>query len=621
MGRWLIWVWVWTALLLFWSSAMAQPLQDPLEPTSPSEEASQPELREGPIEEDTQPELSEGPIEEDTQPEPSEGPIEEPEPVEGPLEPGPIEGPIDEEPASGGPVDGADDPCVHTLRGKVLKPEGGSSVEVDDAAVYLRQVGGTASYQTVTDAQGRYTLEGVCPGVYEVEVLATGWDMVLNEYRIPEDGATADWKLSDSTTVIEVRANPYDVPSVRPQETLYGKELDKTRGLDLGEALTAIPGVRTIDMGTISKPVIHGMHSNRVLILFDGIKHEAQSWGLDHAPEIDPFAAHGLTVVKGAAGVRYGSGAIGGVILVHPPTIPRDPGLSGEAHLVGISNGLGGAGSLMLRGGVPQVEGLGWRVQGSIKRVGTLETPDYYLDNTGVEELNVSGAVGFHRSGYGLELSASRFDTTLGVFTGQVAENSNQFRELLERDRPLGEELYRFEYNIDRPYQEVTHTTYMGRGYFDVDVGRVSLQVAHQHNDRQEFDLVRSNVEGPQIDFDLRTLSGELLWEFDAAERWLGGVGLNASRQENIYKGRRLVPNYRTRAAGAFGWAQLLLDGWELEVGARLDSAYVESFQRERVGGDAADIEENQFTFITPSMVAGVLVEPDETWNISPTLG
>jgi iron complex outermembrane receptor protein len=48
------------------------------------------------------------------------------------------------------------------------------------------------------------------------------------------------------------------------------------------------------------------MHSNRVLILNNGIRQEGQQWGSEHAPEIDPFMAQKLTVIKGAAGVRYG---------------------------------------------------------------------------------------------------------------------------------------------------------------------------------------------------------------------------------------------------------------------------------------------------------------------------
>jgi iron complex outermembrane receptor protein len=98
-----------------------------------------------------------------------------------------------------------------------------------------------------------------------------------------------------------------------------------------------LAGVTTLQTGSsISKPVIHGLHSNRILIMNNGVRQEGQQWGSEHAPEIDPFIATRLSVVKGAAGVRYGSDAIGGVILVEPEELPFDKSLSGEAECGGI---------------------------------------------------------------------------------------------------------------------------------------------------------------------------------------------------------------------------------------------------------------------------------------------
>ena len=73
---------------------------------------------------------------------------------------------------------------------------------------------------------------------------------------------------------------------------------------------------------TIAKPVIHGLHSNRILILNNEVRQEGQQWGADHAPEIDPLVADQITVVKGAESVRYGSDALGGVILIEQKNSP-----------------------------------------------------------------------------------------------------------------------------------------------------------------------------------------------------------------------------------------------------------------------------------------------------------
>jgi len=114
---------------------------------------------------------------------------------------------------------------------------------------------------------------------------------------------------------------------------LSGAELEATRGLSLGESLKSIAGVNSLQTGpSISKPVIHGVYSNRVLIMNNGVRQEGQNWGNDHAPEIDPFIATKVTVIKGAASIRYGSDAIGGAILLDPKDLPAQPGIGGGSE-------------------------------------------------------------------------------------------------------------------------------------------------------------------------------------------------------------------------------------------------------------------------------------------------
>jgi len=177
------------------------------------------------------------------------------------------------------------------------------------------------------------------------------------------------------------------------QSVLSGADLDKTRGKSLGEALKSVNGVTGLQSGaSIVKPVINGLHSNRILIMNNGVRQEGQQWGSEHAPEIDPFLATQITVIKGASGVRYGSDAMGGVVLLEPPPLRAKPGMGGEVNLVGYSNSHQGVASGFLEGSPAAVPGLGWRLQGTAKKAGATETPRYFLNNTGFEEFNWSAA-------------------------------------------------------------------------------------------------------------------------------------------------------------------------------------------------------------------------------------
>src|ERR1700759_1533250 len=175
-------------------------------------------------------------------------------------------------------------------------------------------------------------------------------------------------------------------------DTIGGRQLEGARGLSWGESLKNIAGVNSLQTGpSISKPVIHGVYSNRILILNNGVRQEGQNWGNDHAPEIDPFIATKLSVIKGPASIRYGSDAIGGVVLVDPKDLRTAPGVGGEVNLVGMTNGRVGAASGMMEGG--SASGLSWRLQGTLKKAGNAQAPTYYLGNTGYNEDDYSATL------------------------------------------------------------------------------------------------------------------------------------------------------------------------------------------------------------------------------------
>ncbi len=149
--------------------------------------------------------------------------------------------------------------------------------------------------------------------------------------------------------------------------------------------MSEISGVNSIKTGNnISKPVIQGLYGSRVLVMNNGIKMAEQEWGIEHAPSVDPNAFDHIDVVKGASALKYGGDAIGGVILLESPKYPKKDTLMGKVALSGISNGKG----LALNTDITKTWQNGWalRTQGSAKKLGDLETPNYSLQNTGADE-------------------------------------------------------------------------------------------------------------------------------------------------------------------------------------------------------------------------------------------
>jgi iron complex outermembrane receptor protein len=107
-------------------------------------------------------------------------------------------------------------------------------------------------------------------------------------------------------------------------------------GASIGDALRDVPGVSVSGFAAgASRPIIRGMDAARVRLLEDGTSSsDVSDIGPDHGIPIDPLAARSIEVVRGAATLRYGSQAIGGVVNTlnnRVPTSLPDKAFSTEA--------------------------------------------------------------------------------------------------------------------------------------------------------------------------------------------------------------------------------------------------------------------------------------------------
>lgn len=85
----------------------------------------------------------------------------------------------------------------------------------------------------------------------------------------------------------------------------------------LAAALTEIPGISGATLGVgIVKPFVRGLGFSRVVTIFQNNKLENHAWGQDHGLGLNSLGVSKVDVIKGPASILYGSGAIGGVLLV-----------------------------------------------------------------------------------------------------------------------------------------------------------------------------------------------------------------------------------------------------------------------------------------------------------------
>jgi iron complex outermembrane receptor protein len=377
---------------------------------------------------------------------------------------------------------------------------------------------------------------------------------------------------------VVVEGSSADRTDTHARTTLGPEQLERSAGQDLAETVSQIPGVTMAGASSdAAKPVIRGQQERRLLLLYDGIRHESQKWGPDHAPEIDPFSAGQISVIKGAAGVRYGPDAIGGVILVEPPPLRQEPGVGGKTLWSASSNGRRGYGAARLDLAPEALPGLVFRVEGDYARGAALSAPDYVLGNTGSELWNAGLTVGYVRERHQLRLAYHHYDLRAGVFYGVSHHSPDDFLAQVERGAPVNAQLWTPTYAIDRPYQSVRHELVLAHGDTELGSwGALEGVYAFQLNHRREYEQVRDSIEGPQFDFVLRTHSLDLRLRHDGVPLGTAllkaGAGATGSFQENVYEGLPLVPNFRGFGAGAYAYSRLQTDRAEIELGARYDA-------------------------------------------------
>lgn len=133
---------------------------------------------------------------------------------------------------------------------------------------------------------------------------------------------------ADTTTVLDVNILDetvvYDRQTGLANRTPYNVTNVSLRGIELKSHPNGVmghlrdqQGVYGAEMGQgIVKPFVRGLGFSRVVTVFQGNKLENHQWGADHGLGVNDLGVSAAKIIKGPASILYGSGAIGGVLLL-----------------------------------------------------------------------------------------------------------------------------------------------------------------------------------------------------------------------------------------------------------------------------------------------------------------
>ncbi len=464
------------------------------------------------------------------------------------------------------------DSCNYVLEGKTF------DLETSEALPFVNiQIEGT-EIGSVTDENGYFRIENLCEKEYDLLFSYIGYKKLKHHHDFHHpfiEIYMAPDQVTLNSIVVEAEANQSDLQTMTASK-LNSEDLDEVASESFADVASQITGVNTISTGqNVAKPIIHGLHSNRILIINNGLRHEFQNWGIEHAPEIDPSMIDNLEVVKGAGTVRFGPDALGGVILLNPPKVELSSPLEGKAEVIGKSNGRSYESNLELQKGFKWFTLMGGA---SYVKQGDLSAPDYLLTNTGKEEYSYYGGFRVHPfANLDIEGYYSRFNQQLGILRASNFGNLDDLQRALESEQPLI--IDSFSYDITSPYQDVQHDLFKASAKYVGGQHAINIQYGYQINKRREFGVRRSDA--PNINLELVTESIDLDYRHPDIGILSGKIGVQWQIQANDNQPGTntvpFIPNFDQERLGVYLIETLNFDKSAIEIGLRYDymDAYI----------------------------------------------
>jgi iron complex outermembrane recepter protein len=217
---------------------------------------------------------------------------------------------------------------------------------------------------------GAFHFSSLSPRTYTVLAQRIGYAPVERRIEVA-DGETLP-------VVLEMTPSALEVPGIvvtgtgrergtgetfRPTTVVGEAELRRRLESSVTATIAHVPGISQRYNGPVAtQPVVRGMGGDRVLVLEDGQRTgDLATSGADHALTIDPVTAQRIEVVRGPAGLMYGSNALGGVINVVREEVPRSlpESVTGSAGLQAesVNEGIGAGAAIVIPHGGLAIRG------------------------------------------------------------------------------------------------------------------------------------------------------------------------------------------------------------------------------------------------------------------------
>ena len=358
----------------------------------------------------------------------------------------------------------------------------------------------------------------------------------------------------------------FEVPS--QINSVVGTDKMALESGSLGQMLEGIPGVNNQSAGTQSgKPVVRGMTGNRVKVLSNGQSTDYQAYGTRHLPNVDPFLAERIEVIRGPQSVLYGAEAMGGIVNVIQSELPYGKEVSGELATEYNTNNQEkmfgakvGAGSkeFAIQAGVSNRSADNFTVPNASRAPGTIAGDDRPLfvgevPNTNFENKAANIGIGYQQDWGKIELRHTQWVSKQNYLGVEGLEPIAAGQKLQNDETQLKAEFYLDNDWVIKP--SYTHT-------------RNGREASHD----LPFETMSEDKDTPHyLDLLVRRDDVKLAIEHPKMGDFEGEVGFELTEKEQVLRSGELTPSAKESKRAVYVFEEADYDKWLIQMGARYD--------------------------------------------------
>lgn len=435
-----------------------------------------------------------------------------------------------------------------------------------------------------TDESGNYNFSLKAKGNIHLQFSYAGYESTVKKVALNSQSNEIQLDVQLNNQIIEINKIVISNSFINEQKNntfkvdiADSKDIQKVGGFTVMDVLNKIPGIDATTTGTlISRPVIRGLSSNRVLTVIDGVRFETQQWDDEHGIGVNENGVDRIEVIKGPESLLFGPEAMGGVINF-VKSKPAAVGTTKGSYFASMSsNNLGWR-------ALANVDGAKEKYNWGVSGLGKLYS-DYFINNqsfrtpnTRLLEYGFKSYIGTDRKWGSTNLSYNYNQAFFGILDGKdISFGPNG--ELINTDI---NEKEKYPFEIEAPFHAVldhrvtsTSTFLTGKSKFDVIVG-------YQNNHRIENEELAGVKKGYKyVDMTLQTVTYNAKWY---APKWnnfstiIGSQGMFQNNKNTGAAATILIPDATVNDLGFFAISKFDYNNFNFTIGTRYDSRQVDT--------------------------------------------